>query len=129
MKITTAAKPPAWLFPNLGDIRLTREFQWAKRAVIIQFLIGGVVLMMYWKTIPPSIPLWYSRPWGEDRLASPYFLILPLLSAGLIYFINLTIISKVSKDHPMFARILLLTSVATSLIAVMIVTRVVLLVS
>lgn len=129
MKITTAAKPPAWLFPNLGDIRLTREFQWAKRAVIIQFLIGGVVLMMYWKTIPPSIPLWYSRPWGEDRLASPYFLILPLLSAGLIYFINLTIISKVSKDHPMFARILLPTSVATSLIAVMIVTRVVLLVS
>lgn len=33
--------------------------------------------------LPPEIPLWYSKPWGEEQLAKPGWLaIVPALSAG-----------------------------------------------
>ncbi|TSC85277.1 MAG: hypothetical protein G01um101416_983 [Microgenomates group bacterium Gr01-1014_16] len=39
---------------------------------------GGLVLVFLAK-LPPQVPLWYSRPWGEDQLAQPVFLwIIPI---------------------------------------------------
>ena len=129
MKLPVTEKASTWLFPNLGEIRGTREFTWAKWALVSELLIGGIVLAIFWRSIPPKIPLWYSRPWGDERLASPWWLLLPLFSALAVYVINLMLISKNLREHPMFARILLLTSCVVSLIAVMTVTRIVLLVS
>lgn len=128
MKITVAPKPPSWLFPKLGDIRLAREYQWAKYAVIAQAVIGTLGIALFWRVLPPKVPLWYSKPWGEERLASPFLLILPLVTAVMIYFGNLILISKSATEHPMFARILLLSSVVVSMLAVMIVMRIVLLI-
>ena len=128
MKITVARTPPSWLFPKLGDIRLSREYSLAKYAVIVQAIIGTLSIALFWKVLPPKVPLWYSKPWGEERLASPFFLILPLATAALIYFGNLILISRSATEHPMFARILLLSSVVVSMLALMIVLRVVLLI-
>ncbi len=29
------------------------------------------VLLLYRTSLPPQVPLWYSRPWGEDQLTQP----------------------------------------------------------
>ena len=34
-------------------------------------VVGFGMLWAYRKILPPQIPLWYSRPWGEEQLAKP----------------------------------------------------------
>lgn len=41
--------------------------------------------------LPPEIPLWYSKPWGEGQLAKPVWLAMgPVLSAGVGIISHLT---------------------------------------
>ncbi len=129
MKFPLSVKSPPWMNPVLGDIPHTREFRWAKRAVTIQAVAGQVVIALYWRVLPPQIPLWYSKPWGTDRLASPLLLLSPILSAAIVYAVNLYLISRFSREHMIFSRVLLLSSVVISVLSVMIVTRIVLLVT
>lgn len=35
---------------------------------------SGGLLAVFWAKLPPLVPLWYSRPWGEDQLARPVWL-------------------------------------------------------
>lgn len=52
--------------------------------------LGLVVIMVglffaCYQKLPPEVPLFYSRPWGEAQLASPWLLlILPALSLFII---------------------------------------------
>lgn len=40
-----------------------------------------VILTFFWKKLPPQVPLFYSRPWGEEQLINPIgLLILPATS-------------------------------------------------
>lgn len=49
--------------------------------------LGGAVTAglawQYYMKMPPVVPLWYSRPWGETQLAAPIYLaVLPVLAIG-----------------------------------------------
>ena len=45
------------------------------------FAMGRLILG---KELPPTVPLWYSRPWGESQLASPNNLvIIPALMVAI----------------------------------------------
>ncbi len=45
--------------------------------------------MFAYPHLPPQVPLFYSRPWGEEQLVAPIFLvILPLLSF-FIFLLNI----------------------------------------
>ena len=76
---------PQHLLQGIGLTRTTWEYRWATNAVWTQFIVGGTVIAWFWKTLPPQVPLWYSKPWGDERLASPWFLFLPLLSSIIVY--------------------------------------------
>lgn len=73
------------------NLKLNLDF-WSK----IFFLAGGLLAagqtgLLIWAQgrLPPQIPLFYSLPWGEARLADPVWLwTLPILSA-LVITINL----------------------------------------
>ena len=57
-----------------------------------------LTLLSSWRYLPPQLPLFYSRPWGEEQLTSPVeMLILPGLSIGII-LTNLAINLIVAKD-------------------------------
>jgi len=47
---------------------------WNWRVVSTTTVIGLGLIAVYWKALPPEVPLLYSRPWGQDQLVSPYFL-------------------------------------------------------
>lgn len=129
MRFTLPVTPPQDLIQGIGNIRSIWLYRWATYAVIGQLAIGGAFVAWAWSSLPPQIPMWYSRPWGDERLATPWFLFLPLISAIIVYIMNLTVIVRVATDHPMFARVLLLTSLLVSLLSGIMVIRIVTLIS
>ena len=79
MKFILPKTPPAEQFlSGIGTLKTTWEFVLASGAVITQSVIGIAYILLSWKRLPPLVPLWYIKPWGHDRLASPWFLFLPL---------------------------------------------------
>ncbi len=75
----------------------TKSLNWLKneRFKVLIFLVSAffplvsILLLSFTKdSFPVAVPLWFSRPWGLERLAAPAFLwILPLVSF-LILIIN-----------------------------------------
>lgn len=129
MKFTPPVSLPENLLQGIGATRSTWEYKGATASVWIQCILGSIALAWHWKNLPPQVPLWYSKPWGDERLASPWFLLLPFISAGVIYVINLAAVARFAGNHPMFVRVLLLTSLLISLLSGYIVVRIVTLVS
>lgn len=129
MKFTLPIQKADGLLAGLRYEDATWENRAAKIAVISQVVIGGIVLAWTWRLLPPKIPLWYSKPWGEERLVSPFFLLLPILTAFVVYLINHAMVAKSAHDHPMFARVLSLTSLLISVLSTIIIIRIVTLIS
>lgn len=76
------------------------------RLNLLLWLIGFFLLFFSWRQLPPQVPLFYSRPWGESQLTSPAgLLLLPLLSL-LIFTLNFGLILKTFKEEKFIARIL-----------------------
>ena len=44
---------------------LTRLALWNWRVVTMGVVVGVGLLSVYWKYLPPEVPLLYSRPWGK----------------------------------------------------------------
>jgi len=61
---------------------LKKLMLWNWRVVSATTAVGLCLIVVYWKALPPEVPLLYSRPWGQDQLVSPYFLwLVPALTA------------------------------------------------
>jgi hypothetical protein len=68
-------------FGNLGKFWQTTLNSRLLRFTIILFLIQLVLILWFYKELPPEIPLYFSRPWGADWLtATSSIFILPLMS-------------------------------------------------
>ncbi len=125
MKFTFPEPPtPSRFLQGIAPLRTTWEYRVASIAVAAQLVIGGPVILWYWRRLPPLVPLWYSQPWGQDRLASPWFLLLPLGTSIVIYIVNLMTVVRLSAEHPTFARVLFLTSGLVSCLSVILVIRI-----
>jgi len=82
--------------------------------IFFSFLFIG----LKWRALPPQIPLFYSRPWGEDQLAGKEMvLLLPTASFG-ISLIN-EILSRVffKKRGVFFEKISFCSSFLVSILA------------
>lgn len=129
MKFFQQLQPPGAYIESLQLLRGTWENKSATVAVILQFFLSSSVLAIYWKNLPPKVPLWYSKPWGEERLALPIFLFLIPITAICIYELNRMLLTKIASDHPLFGRVLSLVSLLISILSSIIVIRIVTLVT
>lgn len=60
---------------------------------MLNLLITANILMIVTfflriSTLPPQIPLFYSRPWGESQLADAWMIFLIPLFLNLLYILN-----------------------------------------
>jgi len=68
-----------------------------------------LLIIFGWKFFPSEIPLFYSRPWGQEQLAKPLVLfILPGLGL-IIFFLNSLISSLAPKEEHLMKQILAMT--------------------
>lgn len=64
---------------------------------VTSLVVGVGIWMIFRNNLPPYIPMFYSRPWGEDQLTASWgILIVPVLNA-LIGILALGI-DRVVKD-------------------------------
>lgn len=103
-------------------------------SVVHKFVIGLFILsvgLLIWRfrVLPPKVPLWFSRPWGEDQLASPYWLLLLPISSMLWYGIDLVISIYVTTEYLIFTQMLFLSSLIVSLLSFITLIKILFLVS
>ena len=100
----------------------------AKIGLRIAFLALGVeflVLALSWSRLPPEVPLWYSRPYGESQLTGAWWLWL-LPGGGL--FINLVSIrwaGVVVATEKLLAQILVWVGAMTAVMGLAAVSKIV----
>jgi len=85
--------------------------------VIALFILSVALLVWRFPLLPPAVPLWFSRPWGIDQLASPYWLILLPVSSLLWYGIDLVLGIYVTSEYLIFTQMLFLSSLIVSLLS------------
>ncbi len=75
-----------------------------------------ILVAIFFRKLPPEIPLFYSRPWGESQLVTKnQFLILPL-GGLLILIINLRLASFLFSRELILAKIITWTTTVISLL-------------
>jgi len=89
--------------PSFESQGLKQIFQLA----MVVWLIEVLLIIIVWTFLPPQVPLFYTRPWGEEQLVHPANLfILPGLGL-LVSLINLFILSFVPKEEKLISQILI----------------------
>lgn len=83
-------------------------------AIIIATLILIIVATL-WRFIPTKVPLFYSMPWGEARLAEKWFLFY-LSGASLgITALNIALSKLIDFDHILVVKALATASLGISM--------------
>lgn len=86
------------------------------------------VPLFFWKALPPLVPLWFSRPWGLERLTSVFGLYLPPFSSLCWLLTTIGISIRLLKEHLVFSQILSVVTLIISIMSFIIVTTVITLV-
>ena len=82
--------------------------------ILIFFVLSMGLLLWRWRMLPPLVPLWYSRPWGTDQLASPYWLLVLPISSLILYAVNFLTSMYVIGEYLIFTQMLFLSSLVVS---------------
>jgi len=100
---------------ELRTLHTNTIIRWSSRITMLLLCCSVLVILFSWNKLPTEIPLWYSKPWGQNRLADPLWLFL-LPSASLFwYLINSFLSVHISKNHLVFSQILYLSSLLGSI--------------
>lgn len=89
---------------------------WAFSLNFLVLIVAVFLILLNRQDLPPVLPLWFSKPWGSERLASPFFLwLLPLIILFLLLLNNILARILVSK-HRVLALLLVWSGLIISLI-------------
>jgi len=97
---------------NFWQEKINRNFlRWNLILIIIQISL----IIFKFNDLPSQVPLYYSRPWGEEQLASAAALFLLPTFSIIILIINNLIANLFFKSIPLLSRLLVIFSLAFSL--------------
>jgi hypothetical protein len=103
--------------------------QVVNKSVIVCIVISILLIVWRWGRLPPAIPLWYSRPWGSDQLASPFWVLLLPLGGILIYYMNVAISVYMTAQYLIFTQMLFLSSLLVNILSLITLVKILFLVS
>ncbi len=91
---------------------------WIGLSPFILSLLLTLIILFFFKFLPPKLPLFYSLPWGEKQLATrEQYLLIPATLA-LINAINLVLFYQLHPSQSFSKKILLITPLIVSLILI-----------
>lgn len=93
--------------------------------LLFDFLFLFIFFFLF--SLPPEIPLFYSRPWGESQLApavSIWLLPLTLLATGSL---NLYLAARFFEEFPFIARVLIWSNVLIAFLTTVSIVKIIIL--
>ncbi len=100
-------------------------WQWLMAAVAVTMGLG--LFLIFGQILPPALPMFYSLPWGEEQLADPRSVFIPLGMVVVLAFFSSGVIAKIKKD-PVLPAIISGAGLTAEIIIVMAILRVIALV-
>ena len=93
--------------------------------------LGGQIstLIFFWTSLPPQLPLFYNRPWGQDQLVGPTFLIILPLASFLVSFLNLIFASLIPEEQILASRLLTIFAAVFNFLSLVTLLKIVILVT
>lgn len=104
---------------NIRDVELDFLKDRFEFGVLVFFLssilLEAIIILFNFKKLPPQLPLFYSRPWGGQVLASP--ILLWILPAVILVFsiLNFWLLTQVRENY-FLRRILMVFTLIVSLV-------------
>lgn len=95
----------------------------------VLILIMTILIVMYLSQLPPKLPFFYSRPWGEEQLVKPIYLFMLPISALFWYVSSILLIHVQTYQYRVFAQILLIAQAILSIAMIYVLIRIMLLVT
>src|SRR5574340_423066 len=83
---------------------------------LLVILVMILVIGALWQKWPNVVPLWFTEPWGEARLAPRIWLLVLPGVAMLTMITNLAVSKLVTKTGPLLLRMLSLATVVVAVI-------------
>lgn len=111
--------------------RLVPQDQSIKKLFIVStvsIFSGLVFLAVFWHKLPPQVPLFYSRPWGNTQLAASLFLAVPVVLSIVFLFLN-SILAQTITSSAFFKKALVVGAVAACILASITILRIILLIT
>lgn len=90
-------------------------------------IVALFFLAFFWPSLPPELPLFYSKPWGRSQLAPSYLVALPLILSALLLFAN-SIFAQAVDGYPLIKKMLIFGATSVCVLATITVIRIILLV-
>lgn len=96
---------------------------------LIIALLTFFFLIVQFNRLPPELPLFYSRPWGDEQLGKPSHLFVLPGGAFFILLINSYLGFLFSEQELLLSKILLISSVIVSIISFIALFKIIMLVT
>jgi hypothetical protein len=100
-------KPQTRFIPDVADYQFNDRISNASFvAAFILLLINALLVWINFTSLPPEIPLFLQRPWGEEQLADKNLIWIQPGLLVIFFLINYAISLVTLKKEPLTARVL-----------------------
>ena len=83
---------------------------------LILSLFTILFIAVYFKSLPPLLPVFNQLPWGNERLTPSWGIFIPIIVFGLIFVFNLIFATIIYSKNPLIARFIAATTLLLSVI-------------
>lgn len=98
-------------------------------ALIVADILMAAAFGLAFTRLPPQIPLFFTSPWGEDRLADFWFIALIPIFMHLVFFLNNWIVKRFFRTDSFPAKLFYTANWAVIIVATFIFIRILIIVS
>jgi len=101
---------------------------------MISLLIVAVVIMISlfavkYSMLPPQIPLFYTRPWGEEQLADIWMIFMLPFLMTIFFLFNNYVSNRFFKDNELIKKIFSIVNIFIIITFTLIFTKIIFLIS
>jgi hypothetical protein len=77
-----------------------------KKLLLSANILMIIFFLLRFSSLPLQIPLFYSKPWGEDQLADSWLIFILPLMMDIFFYLNLYFYKKFFSENPFVKKII-----------------------